>query len=127
MNIEEILLFEKIHAQLSSFYEDVTMLVKKNPKDEMNTFKLKLINKALERANQIIGDLKPFDDFDQFDIDGDMPNNSDVAIILGQYINCMDVLKKDNVHIYSGRWYWKIEGDSKSKEICTSAPVDLKR
>ena len=127
MNREEILLFEKIHAQLSSFYEDVTMLVKKNPKDEMNTFKLKLINKALVRANQIIGDLKPFDDFEQFDIDGDMPNNSDVAIILGQYINCMDVLKKDNVHICSGRWYWKIEGDSTSKEICTSAPVVLKR
>lgn len=127
MNREEILLFEKIHAQLSSFYEDVTMLVKKNPKDEMNTFKLKLINKALVRANQIIGDLKPFDDFDQFDIDGDMPNNSDVAIILGQYINCMDVLKKDNVHVFSGRWYWKIEGDFKSLEICTSAPVDLKR
>lgn len=127
MNREEILLFEKIHAQLCSFYEDVTLLVKKNPKDEMNTFKLKLINNALEHANQIIGDLKPFDDFDQFDIDGDMPNNSDVAIILGQYINCMDVLKKDNVHIYSGRWYWIIEDDTDSREICTSAPVDIKR
>ena len=62
----------------------------------------------------------------EFDIDGDMPNNSDVAMILGQYINCMEVIKKDNVHPYSGRWYWKTDKDAGSKEISTSAPAGLK-
>lgn len=127
MTIEQIADFEKILAQLKSFYEDTNVLVKKNPKEEMNTFKLKLINKVLARANAIVGDSKPFDDFAEFDIDGDMPNNSDVAMILGQYINCMEVIKKDNVHPYNGRWYWKTDGDVGSKEISTSAPADLKR
>lgn len=127
MTIEQIADFEKILAQLKSFYEDTNVLVKKNPKEEMNTFKLKLINKVLVRANAIVGDSKPFDDFTEFDIEGDMPNNSDVAMILGQYINCMEVIKKDNVHPFSGRWYWKTDNDPASKEISTSAPADLKK
>ena len=93
----------------------------------MNTFKLRLINKVLDKANAIVGDSKPFDDFTEFDIDGDMPNNSDVSIVLGQYISCMEVIKKDNVHLYSGRWYWKTTDDAESKEISTSAPADLKK
>ena len=70
---------------------------------------------------------KPFDDFVEFDIDGDMPNNGDVAMMLGQYINCMEVVKKDNVHPFNGRWYWKTDDDPGSREISTSAPADLKR
>jgi len=37
MTIEQIADFEKILAQLKSFYEDTNVLVKKNPKEEMNT------------------------------------------------------------------------------------------
>lgn len=127
MTKEQINEFEKTLAQLRGFYEDINVLVKKSPKDEVDTFKLKLINKVLAKANDIISDSKPFDDFTEFDIDGDMPNNGDVAMILGQYINCMEVVKKDNVHPFSGRWYWKTDDDSGSKEISTSAPADLKR
>ena len=127
MTKEQINEFEKILAQLRGFYEDINVLVKKSPKEEVDTFKLKLINKVLAQANDIISDSKPFDDFTEFDIDGDMPNNGDVAMILGQYINCMEVVKKDNVHPFSGRWYWKTDNDPGNKEISTSAPADLKR
>lgn len=127
MTKDQINEFEKILAQLCGFYVDINVLVKKSPKDEVDTFKLKLINKVLAKANEIISDSKPFDDFTEFDIDGDMPNNGDVAMILGQYISCMDVIKKDNVHPYNGRWYWKLDDDPDSMEIGTSAPVDLKK
>lgn len=127
MTKEQINEFEKILAQLRGFYEDINVLVKKSPKDEVDTFKLKLINKVLTKANDIIADSKPFDDFTEFDIDGDMPNNGDVAMILGQYINCMEVVKKENVHPYGGRWYWKTDDDVDSKEISTAAPADLKK
>ena len=127
MTVEQIADFEKILAQLKSFYDDTNVLVKKNPREEMNTFKLKLINKVLVKANAIVGDSKPFADFTEFNIDEDMPNNSDVSMILGQYISCMEVIKKDNVHPYSGRWYWKTTDDAESREISTSAPADLKK
>lgn len=115
MTVEQIADFEKILAQLKSFYDDTNVLVKKNPREEMNTFKLKLINKVLVKANAIVGDSKPFADFTEFNIDEDMPNNSDVSMILGQYISCMEVIKKDNVHPYSGRWYWKTTDDAESE------------
>ena len=127
MTKEQINEFEKNLAQLRGFYEDINVLVKKSPKDEVDTFKLKFINKILAKANDIIADSKPFDDFTEFDIDGDMPNNGDVAMILGQYINCMEVVKKDNVHHFNGRWYWKTDDDAGSKEISTSAPADIKK
>ena len=127
MTVEQIADFEKILAQLKSFYVDTNVLVKKNPREEMNTFKLKLINKVLVKANAIVGDSKPFADFTEFNIDEDKPNNSDVSMILGQYISCMEVIKKDNVHPYSGRWYWKTTDDAESREISTSAPADLKK
>lgn len=126
MTRDEIATFDKAATQLDSFYTETAILVKKDPKAEMNTFKLKLINKVLIKANEILGDMKPFDDFSEFDLD-DMPNNGDVAIILGQYINCLEELRKNNIHMYSGSWYWNIDGDEDSREIRTYIPAKYKR
>lgn len=126
MNRNEIAIFEKIHEQLLGFYEETSVLVKKNPNDLMNKFKLQLINKVLENANVILGDTKPFDDFSQFEVEGEMPFNSDVAMILSQYIKCIELIKKDNIHVCSGTWYWDEDGDKKKHTIKTSAPVILR-
>lgn len=126
MTRDEIATFDKVATQLDSFYTETAILVKKDPKTEMNTFKLKLINKVLAKANEILGDMKPFDDFSEFDLD-DMPNNGDVAMILGQYINCLEELRKNNIHMYSGSWYWKIDGDEDSREIRTYIPAKYKK
>lgn len=127
MNREEIAIFEKVHAQLLGFYEETAVLVKKNPNDVMNKFKLQLINKLLASINEIVGDTKPFDGFDSFDIDGEMPTNSDVAMILGQYIKCMELIKKSNVHLDVTRWYWDVDGNKKDSSIRTSEPVMFKK
>lgn len=127
MNREEIANFEKIYAQLLGFYEETTVLVKKSPNDVMNKFKLQLINKLLASTNKIVGETKPFDDFDSFNIDRDMPNNSDVAMILGQYIKCMELIKKSNVHIEANRWYWDVDGNKKDSSIRTSEPIMFKK
>ncbi len=126
MTRDEIATFDKVATQLDSFYAETAILVKKDPKAEMNIFKLKLINKVLIKANEILGDMKPFDDFSEFDLD-DMPNNGDVAMILGQYINCLEELRKNNIHMYSGLWYWNIDGDEDSREIRTYIPAKYKR
>ena len=43
MTRDEIATFDKVATQLDSFYTETAILVKKDPKTEMNTFKLKLI------------------------------------------------------------------------------------
>lgn len=127
MTKEQIEIFEKTFAQLCGLYDDITILVKKNPNDVMNIFKLRNINKVIRSANEIVGDTKPFDDFDGFDIEGDMPTNSDVAMLLGQYINCMELIKKNNTHIDLGKWYWDVDDHKNGKEIRTSAPTMLRK
>lgn len=125
MTRKEIANFDKVAVQLDSFYAETAILVKKDPKAEMNIFKLKLINKVLVKANDILGDMKPFDDFSEFDLDS-MPNNGDVAMILGQYINCLEELRKDNIHMSSGRWFWNIDGNGTGEEIRTYIPLKFK-
>ncbi len=127
MNKEEIESFEKVFTQLLSFHQETAVLVKKDPNEAMNKFKLNLINKVLVKANEIVGDTKPFEDFEGFDIDGDLPFNSDVAMILGQYLNCMELIRKDNVHMWSGRWYWNVDGDANNETIRTSDPINHKK
>lgn len=126
MTREEIATFDKVAVQLDSFYTETSVLVKKDPKTEMNIFKLKLINKVLVKANEILGPMKPFDDFSEFDLE-DIPNNGDVAMILEQYISCLEELRKNNVHISSGRWYWNVDGDENSQEIRTYIPEKYKK
>lgn len=126
MTREEIATFDKVAVQLDSFYTETAVLVKKDPKAEMNIFKLKLINKVLVKANEILGSMKPFDEFSEFDLE-DIPNNGDVAMILGQYISCLEELRKNNVHISSGRWYWNVDGDENSQEIRTHIPEKYKK
>ena len=108
MKYEEVLLFEKVATQLQSFHSEMSVLVKKAPNDAVNKFKLDLINRSIQKANLILKDRVPFDDFNGLDVDM-VPSNSDVAIVLSQYINCLEDIRKDNLRLHIGQWYWEIE------------------
>lgn len=99
--------FEKCDAQLNALHKELGVLSKKKPDDGINPFKLKLVNSVLGEANEILGKkYKPFMDFELFDSDT-LPSNSDVVMILAQYLNCMEKLRSDNIDISPrGRWQW---------------------
>jgi hypothetical protein len=125
MTEQEINNFEKTQAQLSSLHEEISALAKKSPSDFLNKFKLKFVNKAIEEGNQLLGSkYKPFDDFDQFD-DVELPSNSDVNLILGQYLNCLEKLRSDNIQQDTNRrWVWVI-GNKTISSIRTAPPKKL--
>jgi hypothetical protein len=109
---EDVGSLEKLTGQLNSSHAEITALAKKSPSDAVNSFKLKLINKVLELGNQILGDkYRPFADFELFDTD-DVPSNSDVALVLGQYIEEAERFRSDNVvQDRVGAWHYKIDGE----------------
>lgn len=118
----EINNFEKIQAQLESLHEEISALSKKSQNDALNKFKLKFVNKTLSEANTLLGtQYRPFADFDQFD-DNDLPTNSDVTMILGQYLNCLEKLRADNIY-YKNYWYWR--SDKGDTYIRTSSPKKI--
>lgn len=113
--------FEKLHLQIKDLYRELSILSKKSPNGAVNTFKLKFINKLIEEANDIMDEkYLPFEDFEKFD-EEDIPFNSDVVMILSQYLKCLEKYKYDNVKMLSGNWYWNLTGSRDG--VKTSSPL----
>ncbi len=95
MKKSELELWAKTLKQMRALYDEISLLSKKSPTDGVNKFKLRLINTVLETANKLLSEKnKPFDQFTVFTED-DLPNNSDVVIILSQYLQRLEELEED--------------------------------
>lgn len=124
MNIHEVKRFEKVKVQIQELYKEISILSKKSPDSPINQFKLRIINRILMTANELLdGKYKPFDDFSVFD-ESDLPTNSDIVVILSQYIECLEKLKLENVTFELGSYYWII--DSKNSKIETTRPPEMR-
>ncbi len=111
----EISEFEALQGQLQSFHQELTTLTKKSPNDALNKFKLGLINSALKRANAFLGEeRRPFTDFEHFDEEA-LPSNSDVLMIVSQYLSAFEKLRADNATMQWGKWYWVCSDDPPDK------------
>lgn len=122
---EELEQFEKLIGQLRGLHEEIGLLAKKSPNDAVNAFKLRLVNKVVASANTILGPgYLPFDDFEAFDTD-DVPTNSDVALVLAQYLEESERRRSDNVEQYHGSWYYVIDGER--SDVRTNAPAKVIR
>lgn len=122
---EELERLEKLIGQLQGLHSEVTALAKKSPNDAVNTFKLKLINKVLGSGNSVLGDAyRPIDDFEQFDLD-DVPSTSDVAMVIGQYMEEAERYRSDNVQLDRGRWVFVIDG--KPSDVRAGEPSKIGR
>lgn len=119
MNID-VSRYEKVQAQLQGLFDEIGALSKKKPDDAINQFKLGIINPILSDANKLLkGEYKPFSTFEQFD-DDSLPTNSDVLLILSQYLNCLEKLRADNIKEEYGEWVWS------KTQIRTAPPKKIK-
>jgi hypothetical protein len=125
MKKKDVKKFEKIQAQLEGLYQEITTLTKKSPNDAVNVFKIRFINQVLADALGVLTDkYRPFRDFRTFKED-DVPLNSDVTLILSQYLNCMEKLRDDNIEQEGIGWWWVIDGQV--SEVQTAPPGKLRR
>src|ERR1043166_9079929 len=121
MNAKDVDFFEKVKAQLHQMHNEVSVLSKTKADNLINKFKLGFINEKLGEANTILtGGFKPFKDFALFNVD-ELPTNSDVVIVLSQYLDCLEAWRCANIQYdtLEFEWYWIIEGH---EEIKTEAP-----
>ena len=120
--------FEKLAAQLRSVHTELSLLSRKSPNDAVNKFKIKFVNKIIGECNDVLGsDNKPFDDFSEFSED-EMPSNSDVTLIISQYMESMELARVSNIHFRNGSWYWTIDGEKNEQSTMrTSMPLKLKK
>lgn len=99
--------------QMRTLYDEIFSLSGRKPNDSINTFKLNLFNRVLASSNLILGESKPFPDFTLFD-ESAMPSNSDVAVMLSQYLDSMERFRSKNIREdYNQEWIWIIDEDEK--------------
>lgn len=108
---EDVLEFEKIEQQLHTMLAEMSELSKKKANDGVNKFKLKLINTLLAKLNPMLESFKPFDDFEEFH-DDDVPTNSDVVVMLSQYVGAVFRFRSLNTErsAFDSSWTWILEG-----------------
>jgi hypothetical protein len=64
----------------------------------------------------LIGDFKPFASFTTFDPD-DLPTNSDVVMVLAQYVASVLEFRKANTTNPDGSsWFWRLDGKTSKIE-----------
>lgn len=116
---------EKLIGQLEGFHTELAALSKKSPNDAVNTFKLRFVNTTLKDCNTFLcKKYKPFDDFNQFNID-DVPSNSDLTLIIAQYMQAMEKFRSDDIYEEYGEWYYKIKDSN--DQIRTAPPAKIKK
>lgn len=114
--LEDIETLEKFIGQLHVLHSEISQLARKSPNDGLNEFKLKLVNKILKSGNSLmIGSYRPFDDFEQFDEDS-LPSNSDVTMIIAQYMEQAERFRSDNVVYHAYKYYYVVKGELTSVE-----------
>lgn len=123
--VEDVESLEKVIGQLLAAHSEIAILAKKSPSDSLNSFKLKMINRVIKTSNSVLGKkYKPFEGFEQFD-DEDLPSNSDVTMILAQYMEEAERYRSDNVMQEYGRWYYVVNG--RVSEIQSGPPSKVGR
>lgn len=121
----EVEKLEKVVGQIDGLSKEMSSLARKSPNDGVNEFKLKFINALLVESDKVLGErYKPFADFQAFDFD-DLPSNSDVTFIIGQYIEELERKRADNIRS-DGIGGWVYDLRSSEEEITTGPPKKLR-
>lgn len=125
---DEIASFDKTLSQMQQLVKDMEALAKKSPDGPVSKFKLGIINEQLRRANAFLKPpFKPIEGFDEFDAVG-LPSNSDVVLVLSQYLTCFEKWRSGNIHRegqgYDAYWAWNVRGETIRTTEPTTATHD---
>lgn len=114
ITIEQIQLFEKLVGQLDGLHSEMLLMAKKSQNDAINTFKLRFVNNILNQWNDLLGErFRPFPDFKEFSGD-DLPSNSDVNLMLVQYIEAAESMRSKYIETSMGFWHWRNHRDHRT-------------
>ena len=82
--------YELLNPLLTGIYKEMQELSKKKPDSPLNAFKVKAINRILEPIKEMLKMENTHAFLDVLDVD-EMPTNSDVVLVLNQYMNAMKI------------------------------------
>lgn len=106
---EQVKLYLTINPLLKSAFDEVKEFSKKKQDEELNIKKVKMINRLLEKAKEILKDEPTVEYLELLDED-ELPTNSDAVLIMSQFISAMNKFHEDHYQYENNMFSWDNEG-----------------
>lgn len=94
---EQVELYGIISPLLKSIYSEIKDFSKKKLDDPMNLNKVKMVNRLLVKAKEVLKNEASNEYLDLLEED-DLPSISDAVLIVSQYISALDKFHSDHYH-----------------------------
>lgn len=104
---EQIKLYDTISRLLRAAFNEVKEFSKKKQDELLNEKKVKMINRLLEKAKEVLKEEPTVDFLDLLD-ENELPSNSDAVLTMSQYISALDKFFHD--HYQGGSWGIELGG-----------------
>ena len=92
---EQVELYNTIKPLVQSVYNEIKELSKKKQDDFLNIGKVKMINRLLTKAKEILKEESTIDYLDLLE-EEQLPSNSDAVFIVSQYNTALEKFKTDH-------------------------------
>ena len=103
-------IYETTDELLAAMYAEIQELAKKKPEATLNPTKVKMINRLLEDVRRVVADEPQIKYLDLLN-DAELPQYSDVVLILSQYVGAMKAFSSRYFRYdpmeHEQRWYTK--------------------
>lgn len=93
---------------LEAMYTEFKELSKKKPNSAVSKSKIRIVNRLLERVRTVLSDEESIGYLDMLDED-DVPQASDVTLILSQYVASMNAFTTKHYGYNNGERNWFIK------------------
>lgn len=93
---------------LEAMYAEFKELSKKKPDSAVSKNKIKITNRLLEKVRTVLENSTSMEFLDLLDED-DVPQVSDVTLILSQYVASMEAFEKRHYGRYENKYQWMIK------------------
>ena len=103
--MEAVALYETTAGLLGALYGEIQELSKKRADATLNAQKVKMINRLLSDLRKILQDEPNLKYLDLVD-DVDLPQYSDVVLILSQYVSAMKAFRDKYYRYDNGTHHW---------------------
>lgn len=104
-SMEKAGLYEVMMPLLQAMYSEFKEFSKKKPEEVVSKAKIKVVNRLLTRCQSVLGAEASIDYLDLPDED-DVPQNSDVVLMLSQYVAAMNQFHSTYYKWDGTEWRW---------------------
>ena len=114
---EKVDLWDVTTPLLKAMFEQFQELSRKKPEGALNKSKVAMVNRLLEKCREVLADEMTLQFLDLLDTE-QVPQNSDVVLVLSQYESAMRQFREDHTHNEGYETEWDLEGgeDDDSEE-----------